>query len=607
MLKNTIIATLFLQLSLTAFGASKLKMSHSDFLHLSDSQKNTFILKVMELSIELESRYKHETARNGFNQQRFDRYTKIFHQLNSALFISDAYAVTDGEDTCVFAGWISRAVKKNGQTICSHPDSKKDENVKEQHSIDGIIPKESFQYPAPKLRSSCHKDGTKMVQCNPLIFGHKKLNTSDQSLSTLFCVQAKDGAENSSYECMEEALDSEKAPDQDSMADRLSYMRKNLSESEKNFNDVREFTLNHCLCPPGSTSENAISPSHKTCYDLIEMMVSPAEACERPENFRATDTSDFEFLQDSLLKKILSEGNPENSYSAIISPVQKANPDEYAAACGPRPEVIDTENNESSEISKPASKYVCEANCESFKTEASPETEQLDVSKIDYACSFTLRDENDKNATPTFETVPTEKPQKLEDTTLLVKNNIAKKEVQITCALKVTPRASEDKITNDSDPTLHTSINCGRPEAKTCKVTAIKKGGSNGWAIKWNIKNLAQGETVSIGPDLEAEVVPSQNSTAEASTSATSSDSGTNKVSTVVQSKTKSSYEVCAVLEKEDKKIPQGGSCKTIPALFVKQAPDLRPSVTGQMGAIPQPPPQTQIRGASDTSAMGIK
>jgi hypothetical protein len=664
MLKTTIIAIMLLMISLSA-GAGRLVMSHSDFIHLSDVEKDKYIIKLMELSIELESRYKHETAQHGFSQERFDRYSKILNQLKSALFIPSAYADSrggartsptvrgggqvrtntsgplkaatkdprtwegmakdwnnllkekrDSKDTCIFAGWISRTVMIKGKPTCTHPDFIDGDQPNRHIRPNGEISKESFAYPYPKPGSKCGRDDKKMIQCNPLIFGYKK-----QSDESLFCVEAAEGAHNSSFNCMKAALNTE-ATDQDSREQRLKFLRDKLSKPENQalFNDVWGFTYKTCLCPTiaaDSKGNKTFSQSyqdymrpHRTCYGLMEMMADTANSCTPTDKFPMADTTIFKKLQEQIKRTGLTESQADTQYTNFLTTIQKDNATEYKAVCGDVPGVVVTPKEEVPVV-KPEEpvvvtdppkdpKYVCEASCESKTTAAVGET----PAKTEYTCTFALKDENNAASTVAFESTPTEKPSKPEDTTLSVTNKIANKPVTLACALKVTQKAQEP-VTADPDPTLSTTIDC---QEKTCKIIAKPEGKHEGYSVKWKVKDPPQGET--IVKDWEAATttpttLPGQinTGTTDTQTQAPAAD----KLE-ITQSKGKVAYEVCATLEKGPKKIPEAGSCQIVPALAAAPKPEARPAAAPAGAPNPQQgPPPVQIRGSSDTSAIGIK
>lgn len=657
MLKTTIIAIMCLLMSLSA-GASKLVMSHEDFILLTDREKDQYIIKLMEMSVELESRYARETAAYGYSKERFERYSKILNQLKSALFIPDAYAdgprrgsatsptvrgggvvrgavpraavkdkrtwegmandwnkllseKRDNKDTCIFAGWISRAVMVNGKPTCTHPDFIDGDGPNRHVKPGGIIARESFAYPEPLPGSSCGKDDKTMIQCNPLIFGYKK-----ESTKSLLCVEAGDESHNSSFKCMKAALKTEvNEAEQDPSSKRLKFLRDKFSDprNEQLFKDVWGFTYKTCLCPTvaaDSKGNKTFSQGyqdymrpHQTCYGLMEMMAETSASCTPQDKFPMADTTIFKKLQEMIKRTGLTEVQAKDQYSSFLTTIKNDNPGEYQAVCGdlglvvkPKEEVpVVVPKDEVPVVVPPKEpKYICEAKCESSSNataEGTPTT--------DYACTFSLKDENDAAATPKFDTEPTEKPAKSDDKNISVKNKIAGKELTISCALTVTAKTPES--TDDEDPTLLLDLDCRKPEDKTCTVTARAQGKTEGWAIKWNIKN-PPGETNALGTETAGN---GQASTSATSTTETSSD----KVSTVTQPKAKTPYDVCAYIEKGEKKIPQSDLCRTIPALPAAPAAPAAKPAAAPMGA-PNPtmaPPQIQIRGSSDTSAIGIK
>lgn len=679
MLKTTIIAIMCLMISLSA-GATKLVITHEDFVLLTDAEKDQYIIKLMELSVELESRYARETAQYGYSSERFERYKKILTQLKSALFIPDAYAAPsprggssssptfrgggvvkapsraavknkrsweemandwnkllsekrDGKDTCIFAGWISRAVTINGKPTCTHPDFIDGDGPNRHVKPGGIIARESFAYPEPVAGSNCGKDDKTMIQCNPLIFGYKK-----EASKALLCVKAGDDSHNSSFNCMKAALKTEgvNEAEQDLPAKRLKFLRDKFSDSKNAqlFKDVWGFTFKTCLCPTvaaDSKGNKTFSQGyqeymrpHQTCYGLMEMMAETSSSCTPQDKFPMSDTTIFKKLQDMIKRTGLSESQAKDQYTSFLTSVKRDNPNEYKAVCGDVPGLVVTPKEEVPVTPvvvkedepvvvvtpKKDPKYACEAKCESTVIGASLTaddnvTETNTTARTEYTCSFTVKDENDAAASVKFDTDPTEKPTKPEDKNLSVTNKIAGKDVTLSCNLAITPKAVTPVVTNtDPDPTLTTTITC---QERTCKITAVPSEKHEGWAVKWNIKNPPQGESIvkdwEMTTDPKPTVLPGQVQDPAVKPESTPA---ADKLE-ITQSKGKVEYEVCATLEKGDKKIPTDGSCQKVPALTEAPKPTPKPApVTGGPNGVPQPP-QVQIRGSSDTSAIGIR
>lgn len=666
MLKTTIIAIMCLMMSLSA-GATKLVITHEDFILLTDREKDQYIIKLMEMSIELESRYARETAAHGYSKERFERYSKILNQLKSALFIPEAYADSrggarvsptvkgggtvrsapvkaavkdprtweqmatdwnkllsekrDGKDNCIFAGWISRTVMKNGKPTCTHPDFIDGDSPNRHITPGGMIARESFAYPDPQPGSNCGKNDKSMIQCNPLIFGYKK-----QSSKTLICVKAGDDSHNSSFNCMKAALNPEASEaEQDSAANRLKFLRDKFSDPKNAqlFKDVWGFTFKTCLCesPASGTFsqsyQNYMRP-HQTCYGLMEMMAETSASCTPQDKFPMADTTIFKKLQEMIKRTGLTETQAKDQYSSFLTTLKQNNSKEYTDVCGGTPSIVVTPKEEVPVIVPKEEvpvvdppkepKYACtEAKCESSEKVTGAGTDGTEIKTTEYTCSFTLKDENNASATPAFESTPTEKPDKPDATSLSVKNKIGGKDVTLSCPLKVEPKKVTPSTTSDPDPTLSTKIEC---VDKSCKITAIPEGkkDGDGWSVKWNIKDPPQGETIAKDwekPEDKPTVLPGQvNDPAQKQETTPAAD----KLE-ITQQKGKVAYVVCATLEKGDKKIPDGGSCQTVPALTEAPKAPAKPAA-GAANGQPNPtlaPPQVQIRGSSDTSAIGIK
>lgn len=618
MFKTTIIAIMMLMVSLTLGAASPLLMTHEKFVHLTDHEKNQYVIKLMELSIELESRYKHETAQNGYSQERFERYSKILNTLRSLFWMDAAYASSPGKipniswenmasefdrlinmkqtpssETCIFAGWVSRVVTVNGKPTCTHPDFI-DGTGSRRHAT--RMAEESRGYPYPNSNSSCSKDDRTMIQCNPVIFGYK-----NQSQKSLFCVEARDGAKNSSFNCMQLALNESPASGTDSKEDRLKYLREKLANTPQVFTQVWEFTYKTCVCPTvspnkagGDTTfsqyyQNHIRP-HRTCYGLMEMMAGTAFECrEPPAEFPLPEDqrSILKSLQETMKRKTatgsnIDENEADRQYTNFLNNLNQNKTAEYVRICGG--EVTTPEQEDEPEIVVEARRTLsCSGTCEEkAAVPASGETPETpaSISCNEISIMSKIGDtEATAVASDAFEVAPAVEapPANKEQTSVKVKFKLKEKEEQtLDCSItfKTPEEPQEEDKPEEGGPKLTVTIdNCPGDQ---CTVKA-KKENAEGYDIVWDFKG-GEGLTLPTKPAKNAE-------------------------ETKVPKKEKE-YQVCAALEKDGTKSNE--DCKPIPkkaAVPTPTAPTAAPMGGPNMPGQPQVP----IRSTSDTSAVGIK
>lgn len=350
-------------------------MTHEHFVHLSEKEKHEYLIKVMELVVEIESKYQHETATYGYNEDRFQKYKRVITQIRSQLFISEAHAqpfrniapadatyvypypfvpvgttpVQDpksqtvhrsdmqrvsaptwnqmaeqfnklsknprsgSEGNCLFAGWVSRMVKDtNGKLICAHPDF-----IRGSLPTRGITTENQF-YPTPKGDCAANKDNKNFVQCNPVIFGYK-----DPQKQELFCVSTNQMAENSAFNCMKEAL--KPGPDDPKVKDRLNDLAKRVAANKDRFAYAHEFTLKACVCKSkpnvgfSKDYQDYMRPGaersetrFRTCYGLVNMIQETNNQCT-PEN-QTLNSNNLSLL--SSFKKFL-DGKDEKDKSDL--------------------------------------------------------------------------------------------------------------------------------------------------------------------------------------------------------------------------------------------------------------------------------------------------
>jgi hypothetical protein len=522
MLKMTIIFIMSFMMALTA-GARSYIRSYEDFVHLSDSEKDQLIVKTMELAIELEARYKKEVAVSGFNQERFEKYTKALNQI-SALFINSAFAADAkskkdwfkmGQDfvkllekpnsRCIFAGWVSQPSKdSSGTTVCSHPGFLK-----------GATEKDA--YPDPAANSDCKKNDRKKIECSPVLFGYKK--ETDKSL---FCVDASDGAHNSSYNCMKAALAEGAEQKGDSKEERLKNLRDRLAKNPEIFKGVQEFVYKTCVCEDTDKKIN-FSPEyhkymrpHRTCYGLMEMM-GETTMCEDPKII--IDTSIFKSLRDFARNKTVSNDSADSFYTEFVNnEVKKTAPAEYNRLCGANLTVEDPngkrDGSSDGDGSNPDDSnmpkvhvtgtvpYECTATCKPGAAQKKPEAAEDDEAESEgekdkaektdkaetpaaaaYTCSFNVSKGKKKDIK--LDSEPSAVPKSASDKELPIQTIIGGKPVDIKCDLTI-EEADEPKPEEDVDLVLEV-----QKETKNYIVTAKPKNQGD-WVFKWKIDSTKE-------------------------------------------------------------------------------------------------------------------
>ncbi len=352
MLKNCL-RTLFVFLIPLLSVAQSGPLTYEDFVHLSEKEKDRFVLKTMELMVRLENNHRNDPRTLEMTQDEEKKFTLFINQLKKQFFIPEAYAYPgnaqadaewkkaandfkdlitkdSNEKKCVFAGWISKAKGEGKNTTCSHPGF-----LEKKHP-------EAKAYIAPSVVSPCGLAGPKMIQCNPVIFGYKSIKNK-----TPFCVEAENMARNASFDCMQAARDLDANNKGDSKADRLNYLKDRLTENKNVFKDVHEFNYKMCVCKtkpiPDNFSEDYLNliQLHQTCYGIMMMIGEVANSCNvaspaiLPANM---NLSIFENLKNHISKASQNEKDPIKNrygfwYKDYIEKLRKNPTPEYARLC----------------------------------------------------------------------------------------------------------------------------------------------------------------------------------------------------------------------------------------------------------------------------------
>lgn len=523
MLKTPFFIFALLLVVFPATGSTFVK-SHEEFVLMPKAQQDEFIIKTMELVVEMETKYQYETAKHGFDLERYRKYVDAIKKIKSFL-ISDAYAETRGvpsnsktrfstwadyarsfsklsgsqrDEFCVFAGWVSKPVQlknadQTSKTICSHPDfllgDGKDRNTKVDKSGKPVaLPEWTKGYPDPKPDSGCGKDDRTKIQCNPAIFGFK-----ESAKGSLFCVNASNGAHNSAYFCMKKALDNSSSHEGDSPEVRLAALRKNLVANPQMFESIQNFIYRTCVCERDDMKKNVkgnfsvqyhnyIRP-HRTCYGMMNMIAETTKKdCEVPGS--KMDTTILQNLQKFTEDKITSETTEEQIdtiYNSYISKVKTDSPSHYKYMCqgGGKPK-------DEEPVEEPQAEPACKVDCK-----------VKDASNNQYTCTYTP--ENIKDGKPVTKDIT------VKDPAAVVSLEIDQKEFKPGLSGKLNCDATFPK---DGGPDyLCKSADCKKDkdgDKYSCDLKISKKGSDQ--EIAKTIPGLAKSESL----EVEVEVEPNK-------------------------------------------------------------------------------------------------
>lgn len=330
-------------------------------------------------------------------------------------------------DTCVFAGWVSlpyvvKTPGKSPKTYCGHPDFILGEGAN-RHALQ--MAEFTKAYPDPKAGDSeCGKDNRAKIQCNPAIFGYK--TAADKSL---FCVTASDGAHNSAYHCMKAALDETENQKGDKASDRLTFLRNNLTQNPAIFKGVQEFIYKTCVCDRKNGNFNRgyqeYMRPHRTCYGMVEMIASTVICKDDASKNLMPDTSLFEKIRQHMAGKITA-ASTEEDVQALYEPFVKndlSKLPEYKVLCEGAPAIVP-------DVPVVAKEYACSsATC----TTAPGAEGGLPV----ITCEFDVHTKDKTSEKATFEK-PADVPEVGATGTFAINPVIDGKAVPLTCPLNLT-------------------------------------------------------------------------------------------------------------------------------------------------------------------------
>ncbi|MCM2348486.1 MAG: hypothetical protein NDI69_00605 [Bacteriovoracaceae bacterium] len=599
--------------------------SHAEFVHLTDTEKNHYIIKTMEMVVELESKYAKEIVSTNPNHEKIKQYVQVLQKLKS-LLISNAYAAALATPTsrsakefekiaddfsnllkkpevCIYGGWISRMSLK-GVKLADGTTTKRSLCLHPNHLTDGI---QATKYPPETLAyatdSSCM--GKNKITCNPVVFGYKK-----QADNTLFCVDAGvsatgvNQADNSSLYCMRAALEEKSSSDQDSVESRLGYLRKALSEKPAIFESVQQLIFKSCICvdPKNNFNRDYVKymQPHQTCYSMMEMMAETT-ICEDPKF--AMDTTIFQnirdFAKDKFDRMTSAPAAVRDYYKNFVIDIQTNTPEEYTKFCGGSPPKIvevtppETKPEEKKVETPPKKEYLCKNTV--CTAAAAAEVKEGETAAPQYSCSYEVTDKDGGAADfkETSKDISTSEPISIKLT-----GTIGEETVSLDCAAEV---KAEEKPVEETIPTLDVAKEASGTDKY--KVTAKISEPNEGWSLKWKIKNNGDFKPkegwVTTTPKVETDINKdlAGQPEKESETKTPSTETSRDPLETI-QARATVNYDVCGEISKGDKKAEK---CVTIDMLNPVKAP----ASFGGRSSTPQP--QTRIRGTSDTSAVGIK
>lgn len=340
MLKRLLILTFFLSFSVKA----QVLSGHQEFVHYSHAQKEEFIVKVMELMVELENKYE----KAPFEDK--PHYSHLLQQLKE-IIISSAYAAeidptvfahdltslldpnSTADDRCIYAGWVSRTRPDMSVTgtrqVCQHPRS---------------LNRNTPEAKAYTKSSSCGKQSNNKIACNPAIFGFK-----NQAQGSQFCVPAGlHNSENSSYACMEHALGIKKEAGADPAEKRMEYLKKQFEGKPELVNNLFGFIYKTCLCDNqekeiiNQSYLNNVRP-HRTCLGLVNS-IAETNHCVTFDALKSTEMDIFKdirgFTNNIAGKKKGRE--VDSDYRALLGTLKTRFGSDYARICGGEAPVPDT-------------------------------------------------------------------------------------------------------------------------------------------------------------------------------------------------------------------------------------------------------------------------
>ncbi|MFA5584082.1 MAG: hypothetical protein WDA09_07695 [Bacteriovoracaceae bacterium] len=338
MFKRLLLMTMFMIFSVEA----RVLSGHQEFVHYSNEQKETFIIKVMELMVELENKY--ETAPAPEKK----KYSLLLRELREMLINSAYAAETDlasfandlttlldpnieASNRCIYAGWVSRTTpvidhRTGRREVCQHP------KFLRNGRKGGTLPETQ----AYNKSSDCGQKNQNTIACNPAIFGFK-----NQQQGSQFCVPAGPAhSENSSYACMQLALGVKKEAGADAPEKRIEYLKKQFEGSPALLNNLFGFIYKTCICDTQETEVinqiylNNTRP-HRTCLGLVNTIAEVNHCVE----FNTVKSSEMELFKGirSFTNDLAGQSSGrqvDSKYKELLGSLKSHFSSDYARICG---------------------------------------------------------------------------------------------------------------------------------------------------------------------------------------------------------------------------------------------------------------------------------
>jgi len=390
---------------------------------------------------------------------------------------------------------------------------------------------------------------------------------------------------------MREALSEKESDNRDSVSTRLGFLRKALSEKPQIFESVQQLIFKSCLCtdPKNNFNKDYLKymQPHQTCYGMMEMMAETI-SCEDPKF--AMDTTIFEQIRTHAEGKFdrmtSSPTQIRDYYSNYVVNIQKNSPQEYTQFCGGTPLTV-TPRQEVSEEEKPQDPKPSAFMCQSATCQAK-EGDEL-------SCEYSVTN-SEGNKVAFFESSHeiTKDPLAVK-----IKGTVEGTEVQLDCPTQM--KNDEITPTEVAKPTLE--VIRSENDSKSYKITAKISEPNDGWNFKWSIEGSGdfkptEGWKKTAKPEEIKVAGMPEDETPVNITPAVERDQ-----LEIIQQRATVKYQVCGEISKgpeSDKK------CVDID-LLTPVAKPAKPNKGGGMGGMQNLQPQQQIRGTSDTSAVGIR
>ncbi|GEM_PF-4454357 len=325
MMKHIFIGMLSLFISFSSLAVKKAKASefeksyitHEQFVMMNDQNQREVVLMIMKYMSSAEGTSKiQEIVKNGTPEEKakWKRYVEIFSNFmidsahadeftnyNNAYTSAKGSSLIEGENRCIYAGWISRTTYDSAKKkyFCNHPSNVKDLNSKKK-----VVNPTGY-----KSLASCPTgpNNKQKIICNPVIYGF-------ESGEKPLCADASPVMHNSSLQCMIMSTTGAGAEE------RLKKIAKNLANNQALFQEAIELMFFSCACP-ADMGRNKVNKGyrsymrpHRTCYGLLNQIrsVLAVNDCKAIE-----DEPSFSILVDFLNKIQTSDAELSSNAEAV--------------------------------------------------------------------------------------------------------------------------------------------------------------------------------------------------------------------------------------------------------------------------------------------------